>query len=148
MLVPIRASAAVLDSAALLADDRVTASLSKDGLRARLERSARPYQARRTERLFIPYFAILAYARSRPMEDAAVRLGALSNLLAQYANDCSEAERATHSTLHYIAGVAFERAGEGDEARVAYRNARALLRNGADSLARIAPLRREMSSSS
>ena len=53
-------SAAVLDTAALLADDRITASLSKDGLAAVTNDMARPYQPRRTERLFIPYYAMLS----------------------------------------------------------------------------------------
>jgi hypothetical protein len=51
----------------------------------------------------------------------------LTALLEQYAADRSESERATHATLHYLAGAVFERAGERDEAQVAYRNARALL---------------------
>src|SRR6476661_7585865 len=65
-------SATVLDSAALLADDRITASLSKDALALVTSDLARPYQPRRTERLFIPYYGMLAYARLGQWEDAAV----------------------------------------------------------------------------
>ena len=80
-------SAAVFDSAALLADDRITASLSKDGMALLTNDLARPYQPRRTERLFMAYYAMLAYARLERWEDAAVEARRLSSLLAQFADD-------------------------------------------------------------
>jgi uncharacterized protein len=126
-------SAAVLDSAALLADDRITASLSKDALALVTNDMARPYQPRRTERLFIPYYGMLAYARLEQWEDAAVEARRLSALLSQFAGDRSDAERATYATLHYLAGAVFERAGERTEAQVSYRNARTLLPSSSDS---------------
>ncbi|MEO8623006.1 MAG: hypothetical protein ABI625_18170 [bacterium] len=126
-------SAAVLDSAALLADDRITNSVSGNALALLTNDLARPYQLRRTERLFIPYYGMLAYARLEQWEDAAVEARRLSALLAQYAADRTDAERPTHATLHYLAGVVFERAREHDEAQVAYRLARTLLPQPADS---------------
>jgi hypothetical protein len=122
-------SASVLDSAALLADDRVTASLSKDALALATNDLARPYQPRRTERLFIPYYAMLAYARLEQWEDAAVEARRLSSLLAQYADGRDERERSLHAALHELAGAVFTRAGESDDAAVAYRAARALVRS-------------------
>ena len=126
-------SAALLDSAALLADDRITASVSKDALALITNDLARPYQPRRTERLFIPYYGILAYARLEQWEEAAVEARRLSALLAQYASGRTDEERPTHATLHYLAGAVFERAGERNEAQVAYRNAQALLPTLSDS---------------
>ncbi|HEX6600886.1 MAG TPA: hypothetical protein VF034_16345 [Gemmatimonadaceae bacterium] len=120
-------SAAVLDSAALLADDRVTASLSKDALALVTSDLARPYQPRRTERLFIPYYAMLSYARLEQWEDAAVEARRLSSLLAQYAEGRDDRERSLHGALHELAGAVFARAGENDDAAVAYRAARALM---------------------
>lgn len=126
-------SAAVLDSAALLADDRITTSLSKTALSLVTNDLALPYQPRRTERLFIPYYGMLAYSRLEQWEDAAVEARRLSALLTQYAADRTDAERSTHATLQYLAGAVFERAGERGEAQVAYRNARALLPPPSDS---------------
>ena len=120
-------SAAVLDSAALLADDRITASLSKDALALVTSDLARPYQPRRTERLFIPYYAMLAYARLGQWEDAAVEARRLSSLLAQYAEDRDDRERSLHGAMHELAGTVFARAGEKNDAEVAYRVARALV---------------------
>jgi hypothetical protein len=127
-------SVAVLDSAALLADDRVTNSVSANAVALVTNDLARPYQARRTERLFIPYYAMLAYARLDRWEDAAVEARRLSGLLAQYAGDRSDSERATHATLHYLSGVVFARADEKTDAQVAYRLARALAPEQVDSV--------------
>ena len=120
-------SAAAFDTAALLADDRVTASLSKDALALVTNDMARPYQPRRTERLFIPYYGMLAYARLDQWEEAAVEARRLVGLLAQYADDRAEEERALHASLNELAGAVFERAGERNDARVAYRATRALM---------------------
>ena len=120
-------SAAILDSAALLADDRITASLSKDALALVTSDLARPYQPPRTERLFIPYYAMLSYARMEQWEDAAVEARRLSSLLAQYSEGRDDRERSLHGALHELAGAVFARAGEQDDAAVAYRAASALL---------------------
>jgi hypothetical protein len=119
-------SAAVLDTAALLADDRITASLSKDGLAALTNDMARPYQPRRTERLFIPYYAMLSYVRVGAWEDAAVEARRLVALLDQYREDRDDDERALHGAMQHLAGAVFDRAGERNEAQVAYRAAHAL----------------------
>jgi tetratricopeptide (TPR) repeat protein len=120
-------SGALLDSAALLADDRITASISRDVLALVTNDMARPYQPRRTERLFVPYYGMLSYAQLGAWEDAAVEARRMVALLAQYADDQKDAERPLHATLHYLAGAVFERAGEREEAQVAYRAAHELL---------------------
>jgi hypothetical protein len=129
-------SAALLDTAALLADDRITASLSKNGLSMVTNDMARPYQPRRTERLFIPYYAMLSYVQLGAWEDAAVEARRLVGLLARYDEDRDDGERAVHGAMRHLAGAVFERAGESDEARVAYRGAHALLPALPDSIER------------
>jgi hypothetical protein len=119
-------SAAVLDTAALLADDRITASVSRNALSLLTNDLARPYQPRRTERLLIPYYGMLAYARLGAWEDAAVEARRLAGLLAQYADDRDDAERSLHAVLLHLSGAVFERAGNRGEAAVSYRAARAL----------------------
>jgi hypothetical protein len=119
-------SAAVLDTAALLADDRITASLSRNGLSFVTNDMARPYQVRRTERLFIPYYAMLSYAQLGAWEDAAVEARRLVGLLAQYGEDRDAAERAVHGAMQHLAGAVFEHAGERNDAQVAYCAAHAL----------------------
>ena len=129
-------SAAVLDSAALLADDRITASVSKDALALMTNDAARPYHPRRTERLFIAYYGMLAYARLEQWEDAAVEARRLVALLGQYDADRDEEERAVHAVMRELAGTVFQRAGERGEASVAFRGARALHSFASDSVIR------------
>jgi hypothetical protein len=129
-------SAAVLDGAALLADDRITASLSKDALSLVTNDMARPYQPRRTERLFIPYYGMLSYVQLGAWEDAAVEARRLVALLAQYGEEREEGERALHGAMQHLAGAVFERAGERNEAQVAYRASRALYSALPDSVPR------------
>ncbi len=119
-------SAAVLDSAALLADDRITASVSKDALALVSNDLARPYQPRRVERLFIPYYGMLGYVQLGEWEEAAVEARRIESLLAQYDADRDGVERPLHAAMHYLAGTVLERAAQRADAGVAYRAARAL----------------------
>ena len=120
-------SAALLDTAALLADARLTTSVSRAALTLVTNDLARAYEPRRTERLFVPYYAMLSYTQLGQWEEAAVEARRLSALLAQHARDADDGERTLHGMMHYLAGAVFDRAGEQQAAAVAYRNARALV---------------------
>lgn len=119
-------SAALLDSAALLADDRITTSLSRTGVSLLTNDLARPYEPGRTERLFIPYYALLAYAQVGTWEDAAVEARRVLALRDQYAGDRDPGERSLHALVTHLAGAALERAGDVEGARAAYRAGEAL----------------------
>jgi hypothetical protein len=114
---------ALLDTAALVSDDRITERLSRDALALVTNDLARPYRPRRTERLFIPYYGMLAYVRTGSWEDAAVEARRLLALVAQYDDGRDESERALHATLAHLAGAVLERGGRTDEGSVAYRAA-------------------------
>ena len=118
---------ALLDTAALVSDDRITGRLSHDALALVTNDNARPYRPRRTERLFIPYYGMLAYARAGIWSDAAVEARRLVALLAQHESDRDERERPLHATLEHLSGAVLERAGNPDEAQVAYRAANRML---------------------
>jgi hypothetical protein len=118
---------ALLDTAASVSDDRITARVSRDALALVTNDNARPYRPRRTERLFIPYYGMLAYARAGSWSDAAVEARRLVALLAQHDGDRDERERPLHATLEHLSGAVLERAGYPDEAQVAYRAATRML---------------------
>ena len=118
---------ALLDTAALVSDDRITERLSRDALALVTNDIARPYRPRRTERLFIPYYGMLAYARAARWEDAAVEARRLGALLTQHESDRDDAERPLHAVLSHLVGAVLERAGRADEAQVAYRVAHQML---------------------
>ena len=127
---------AMLDTAALVSDDRITERLSRDALALVTNDLARPYRPRRTERLFIPYYGMLAYARAASWEDAAVEARRLAALLAQHDSDRDDGERPLHAALSHLAGAVLERAGRGDEAQVAYRAAHLILAQAPERVAR------------
>ena len=128
---------ALLDSAALLADDRITASLSRDALALVTSDNARPYQPRPTERLFIAYYGMLSYARLERWEDAAVEARRMVALIAQRDGDRDTDEQPLHAALEHLAGAVFERAGRVDEAQVAYRVAHRLLDDAPERLSQL-----------
>ena len=128
---------ALLDSAALLADDRITASLSRDALSLLTSDNARPYQTRPTERLFIAYYGMLSYARMESWEDAAVEARRVVALIAQRDGDRDTDERPLHAALEHLAGAVFERAGRAEEAHVAYRVAHSILESAPEVLPRL-----------
>jgi hypothetical protein len=128
---------ALLDTAALASDDRITGRLSRDALAMVTNDNARPYRPRRTERLFIPYYGMLAYARAEHWSAAAVEARRLVALLAQHESDRDERERPLHATLEHLSGAVLERAGYPDEAQVAYRAAHGMLAAAPERLARL-----------
>ncbi|HEU4720637.1 MAG TPA: hypothetical protein VFS59_04680 [Gemmatimonadaceae bacterium] len=127
---------ALLDTAALASDDRITGRLSRDALAMVTNDNARPYRPRRTERLFIPYYGMLAYAGAESWSDAAVEARRLVALLAQHESDRDESERPLHAMLEHLSGAVLERAGYADEAQVAYRAANRMLAAAPERLAR------------
>ncbi|MDB4883873.1 MAG: hypothetical protein JWL95_2639 [Gemmatimonadetes bacterium] len=117
----------LLDSAALVADDRITASVSRDALALVTNDNARRYQPRPTERLFIAYYGMLSYVQLERWEDAAVEARRMVSLLAQRDADRDAEERPLHAALESLAGAVLERAGRAGEAQVAYRAAHQML---------------------
>jgi hypothetical protein len=119
-------SATALQKAADLAEDRYTQSLSKEALSLVTNDRARPYTPGQTELLFIHYYALLDYFQMRRLDEAAVEARRLSALLQRFDDQRDSLDAGTRAALHYLAGAAFEAAGEPTDAEVSYRNARAL----------------------
>jgi uncharacterized protein len=119
-------SAATLDTAATLADDRVTKSISRSALSLVSSDNVLPYEPGRTERLLIPYYGALARVRMGDMSGAAVEARRLSLLLQRFQDDGKEIDPRLEATLRYVAGAMFEANGDAGDADVAYRNAFAI----------------------
>jgi uncharacterized protein len=119
-------SAATLDTAATLADDRVTKSLSRSALSLVSSDNVLPYEPGRTERLLIPYYGALARVRMGDLSGAAVEARRLSMLLQRFQDDGREIDPQLAATLRYVAAAMFEANGDAGDADVAYRNAVAI----------------------
>lgn len=128
---------ALLDTAALVSDDRITERLARDALAILTNDNARPWRPSRTERLFIPYYGMLAYGRAERWDDAAVEARRLLALLAQADEGRDGDERALHAALEHLAAIVLQQAGRGDEAVVAYRAAHRMHDSAPE---RVAPL--------
>lgn len=121
-----RASVAAFARAAALADDRETKRVSRGALALASNDRALPYATGQNERLFVHYYAALAYLRAGAAEDAAVEARRMSLLLQRYDAGHDTLDVGARAALRYVAGAVFEAAGAGNDADVAYRNAAAL----------------------
>lgn len=119
-------STAAFDRADMLAEDRVTKSISKAALSVLVNDMSLEYEPSRTERLLIPYYAALSYLRAGNAQEAAVEARRLSFLLQSLADERNAPNRELHAFLRNFAGIVFEAAGQYADADVAYRNAQAL----------------------
>ena len=92
-------SAGILDVAGMLADDRVTKSISRSALSLVSNDLILPYEPGRTERLMIPYYAALARVGMGDIEGAAVEARRLSLLLQMHSDDDDQLDPPLEATL-------------------------------------------------
>lgn len=121
-----RASVAAFARASALADDRETKRVSRGALALATNDRALPYMPGQNERLFVHYYAALAYLHAGALEDAAVEARRMSLLLQRYDAGRDTLDLGARAALRYVAGAVFEAAGATNDADVAYRNAAAL----------------------
>ena len=118
-------SAALLDSAAYLADDRQTRSISRAAASFLSSDRTLEWIPSPTERLLVPYFAAHAWLARGDVEGAAVEARRLSALLEEEEDPPAQG-LPLRAALRYFAGAVFEAAGAHNDAGVAYRNAAAV----------------------
>jgi uncharacterized protein len=117
-------SSRLLDLAAYLAEDRVTASLSREALSLLTSERALPYVPGRTERLMIHYLAALNFLETEDVQGAAVEARRIEALLDQMDDVKPGADRPADSRFfHHFAGLVFVTAGDANAAGVAFRRA-------------------------
>lgn len=106
-----------------LSEDRYTKSLSRGALSLVLNDRALEYLPGENERLFIHYYAALAYLKKNEPQEAAVEARRLVYQLQRLEEKSTPRDRQTRAMLRYFAATVFEAAGESNDALVAYRNA-------------------------
>lgn len=119
-------SAALLDTATLVVDERMTRSVSRAALALVSTDKVMPYQAGASERLLLHYYAALAWLRLGSAEDAAVEARRMA-LLLEREPPTDDARRRLHAAMRHASAAIFAAAGERADADVAWRNARLLL---------------------
>lgn len=121
-----RASSDALESAAFLAEERYTRSLTNEALSLLTNDRIRPYRPGDVERLLIHHYGALNYLAAGDPEEAAVEARRLAHMLDRVADGSpgwaeSRAGRSLRSVLRRVTGAVFEAAGEENDADVAYR---------------------------
>lgn len=121
-----RASSDALESAAFLAEERYTRSLTNEALSLLTSDRIRPYRPGDVERLLIHHYGALNYLAAGDPEEAAVEARRLAHMLDGIDDESPEwagsrAGRSLRSVLRRVTGVVFEAAGEENDADVAYR---------------------------
>jgi tetratricopeptide (TPR) repeat protein len=116
-------SAALLERASLLVDERETRSVSRAALSLITNDLTLAWLPSPTERLLLPYYAGRAYIQAGDYEGATVEARRLTALLQSSEPEPSADEAALRGALHRFAGAIFEAAGRMNDARVAYRHA-------------------------
>lgn len=123
-------------------EQRLTKSLSRGAAALLTNDLALPYMPSRTERLFVRYYTMMAYARGGDGEAAAVEARRLGRALEDQSGDLDDGERALHAVMRDAAGAVFESAGEENDALVSYRNAgllRGMSRSDVDTIRLMTP---------
>lgn len=121
-----RRSAAAVDSAYGLAEDRYTKSVTKALLSVLTGDRILPYDPPAPERLLLHYYGALDYLRVGEPDEAAVEARRLTHELDRVeADDPSEVTPELLATLWHFASGVFEAAGAGNDAAVARRRAAA-----------------------
>lgn len=119
-------SLAALDRAEQLAQDRITISTSRNLLSTVTNDRVLPYEPGPSERMLLHYYGIMAGLQSGDAQAAAVEARRLSHILDQVEEDADAGDvegARLRGLLHYVAGVAFEAAGDQNGADVSYRRA-------------------------
>lgn len=120
--------ARAMDRAWELTEERWTKRASNAALSMVTSDAALPYYPGMAERLFIPYYGALNWLARNERTQAAVEARRLSSLLES--DEKHPPEPRLRGVMRYVAGVAYELAGERNDAQVSFRNA-ALLLDGA-----------------
>jgi hypothetical protein len=119
------AGAKSMDRAWQIVEDRYTKRLSTGAMSLVTSDATLPYYPLATEHYFIPYYGALNWLAQGDLDETAVEARRLAMLL--QADGARKPAPELEGALRYVSGVLFEAAGEREDARVAYRNAAALL---------------------
>lgn len=135
-------SVRALDRVVYETADRVTRSVTREGLSLLSSDAVLDFRPSTTERLLVHYFGALSWLRLGEPDEAGVEARRLSLLLQRLDEEDPPApeEVGLRAFLHRFAGTIFEIAGEEEDAGVAHRRAAALARpGGAEEPATVGP---------
>ncbi|MXV76811.1 hypothetical protein F4X73_06825 [Candidatus Poribacteria bacterium] len=125
-------SSKAFEQAEMIAEDRFTKSLTKEGLSLFTTDKLRPYTGSKYERLIAHYYHALNYIYQDKIEDALVECRRATNLINYFKDSSDDYDFFGTGFIAYFSAIIFETAGEFNDAFISYRQAEQYYKSAAE----------------
>ena len=125
-------SSKAFEQAEIIAEDRFTKSLTKEGLSLFTTDKLRPYTGSKYERLIAHYYHALNYIYQNRIDDALVECRRATNLINYFKDASDDYDFFGTGFIAYFSATVFETAGEFNDAFISYRQAEQYYRSAAE----------------
>ncbi len=125
-------SSKAFEQAEIIAEERFTKSLTKEGLSLITSDNLLPYTGAKYERLLAHYFHSLNYIYQDKLDDALVECRRATNLINYFKDEDGNYDFMGTGFIAYFSAIVFEAAGELNDAFISYRQAEEYYKNAAN----------------
>ena len=120
------------EQAEVIAEERFTKSITKEGLSLLTTDKLRPYTGKKYERLIAHYYHALNYIYQNEIDDALVECRRATNLINYFKDSSDDYDFFGTGFIAYFCAILFETAGEFNDAFISYRQAEQYYKNAAE----------------
>ena len=120
------------EQAEIIAEDRFTKSLTKEGFSLLTSDNLLPYTGTKFERLIAHYYHALNYIYQDKIDDALVECRRATNLMNYFKDEDDDYDFFGAGFIAYFSAIVFETAGEFNDAFISYRQAEQYYKNAAE----------------
>lgn len=125
-------SSKAFEQAEMIAEDRFTKSITKEGLSLFTSDNLLPYTGKKYERLIAHYYHALNYIKLNKLDDALVECRRATNLINYFKDGSDDYDFFGTGFIAYFCAILFETAGELNDAFISYRQAEQYYKNAAE----------------
>lgn len=125
-------SSKAFEQAEMIAEDRFTKSITKEGLSLFTSDKLRPYTGSKYERLIAHYYHALNYIYQDKIDDALVECRRATNLINYFKGSSDDYDFFGTGFIAYFCAILFETVGEVNDAFISYRQAEQYYKNAAE----------------
>lgn len=125
-------SSKAFEQAEMIAEDRFTKSITKEGLSLFTSDKLRPYTGSKYERLIAHYYHALNYIYQDKIDDALVECRRATNLINYFKGSSDDYDFFGTGFIAYFCAILFETVGEINDAFISYRQAEQYYKNAAE----------------
>lgn len=124
-------SSKAFEQAEIIAEERFTKSITKEGLSLITTDNLLPYSGKKYERLLAHYFHSLNYIYQDKLDDALVECRRATNLINYFQGEDDKYDFFGAGFIAHFSAIVYEAAGELNDAFISYRQAEQYYKNGA-----------------